>query len=405
MKTKFLKRALCTTLACATVAGLGVGLTACQPSDSETVRIVVGVQQTTGNNYNSMCNLLDALKDELNFEYTTTLVDRNADAALSTYQNQLLGGAQGIITMVDVDAATTRKIIEDCEANNAYYAGYMTDFANTFANTDSAQAENVEYILNSDAMLGAVTDGDIVRDGGTRGEFLFDAVVKTDARVVTLCRAPLYAYPVAATAIDRFKELVEEYNAANEDDFTIVESVGAADDGALEVGFSMQNVPDATVQDWKEKGVEAVIAVNSLGKKLLTNVQTSAPEIGIYQIGWDDNIISAFPQYIKTLCQTPAETIIYPLIRVLNAVRGNSYTDEPADVEDTLISGQYIYITSKEELEKGRSSCMNFAEGNPVSASLISVEEIKSLLAGEEGASFKKLVDTISSWTSENVLK
>lgn len=405
MKTKFLKRALCTTLACATVAGLGVGLTACQPSDSETVRIVVGVQQTTGNNYNSMCNLLDALKDELNFEYTTTLVDRNADAALSTYQNQLLGGAQGIITMVDVDAATTRKIIEDCEANNAYYAGYMTDFANTFANTDSAQAENVEYILNSDAMLGAVTDGDIVRDGGTRGEFLFDAVVKTDARVVTLCRAPLYAYPVAATAIDRFKELVEEYNAANEDDFTIVESVGAADDGALEVGFSMQNVPDATVQDWKAKGVEAVIAVNSLGKKILTNVQTSAPEIGIYQIGWDDNIISAFPQYIKTLCQTPAETIIYPLIRVLNAVRGNSYADEPADVEDTLISGQYIYITSEEELKKARTSCMNFAEGNPVSASLISVEEIKSLLAGEEGASFKKLVDTISSWTSENVLK
>ena len=48
---------------------------------------------------------------------------------------------------------------------------------------------------------------------------------------------------------------------------------------------------------------------------------------------------------------------------------------------------------------------MSFAEGNPVSASLISVEEIKSLLAGEEGASFKKLVDTISSWNSENVLK
>ncbi len=404
MKTKFLKRALCTTLACATVAGLGVGLTACQPSDSETVRIVVGVQQTTGNNYNSMCNLLDALKDELNFEYTTTLVDRNADAALSTYQNQLLGGAQGIITMVDVDAATTRKIIEDCEANNAYYAGYMTDFANTFANTDSAQAENVEYILNSDAMLGAVTDGDIVRDGGTRGEFLFDAVVKTDARVVTLCRAPLYAYPVAATAIDRFKELVEEYNAANEDDFTIVESVGAADDGALEVGFSMQNVPDATVQQWVADGVEAVIAVNSLGKKILTNVQTSAPDIDIYQVGWDDNIISAFPDTIKTLCQTPAETIIYPLIRVLNAVRGNSYEDEPADKEDTLISGQYLYITSEEELEAARTACMNFSEGNSVEYSLISVEEVKSLLAGEEGATFQKLVDTISSWTSENVL-
>lgn len=47
---------------------------------------------------------------------------------------------------------------------------------------------------------------------------------------------------------------------------------------------------------------------------------------------------------------------------------------------------------------------MNFAEGNSVEYSLISVEEVKSLLAGEEGASFQKLVDTISSWTSENVL-
>lgn len=402
MKSKFFKRALCTTLACATVAGIGLGMTAC--ADNENVHIWIGVQQATGNNYDSMCNLLDALGEEYNFTYTAELMDRNADAALSSVQNALLSGAQGVIAMTDTDTSTNKRIVEMCEENGAFYAGYMNDFKSIF-DPEETSAADAQYILESDNFLGSVTDGDIVRDGGTRGEFLFDAVVKTDARVVTLCRAPLYAYPVAATAIDRFKELVEEYNAANEDDFTIVESVGAADDGALEVGFSMQNVPDATVQDWKAKGVEAVIAVNSLGKKILTNVQTSAPEIGIYQIGWDDNIISAFPQYIKTLCQTPAETIIYPLIRVLNAVRGNSYTDEPADVEDTLISGQYIYITSEEELEKARTSCMNFAEGNPVSASLISVEEIKSLLAGEEGASFKKLVDTISSWTSENVLK
>ena len=143
--------------------------------------------------------------------------------------------------MVDVDASTTRAIIEDCEEYGAYYAGYMTDFANTFANNDSAQAANVEYIMNSDAMLGAVTDGDIVRDGGTRGEFLFDAIVETDSRVVTLARAPLYAYPVAATAIARFKELVEEYNATHDDDFTIVESVGAAEKGACMVACHEQD--------------------------------------------------------------------------------------------------------------------------------------------------------------------
>lgn len=403
MKSRFFKKALCVTLACTTVASIGIGMTACA-GDEETVHIVVGVQQTSGNNYNSMTNLLDALEDELNFTYETVLLDRNADSTLSTFQNSLLGGAQGIITMVDVDAATTRRIIEECETNNAYYAGYMTDFANTYANTNSADAANVEYVLNSDAMLGAVTDGDIVRDGGTRGEFLFNAIVETDARVVTFARAPLYAYPVASVAIERFKELAEDYNATHDDDFTFVTSQGAAEDGALEVGFSMQNVPDATVQDWAANGVEAVIAVNSIGKKILTPVQNYAPDIDIYQIGWDDNIISAFPDTIKTLCQTPAETIIYPLIRILNAVRGNSYEDEPADKEDMLISGQYLYLTTSEELEKARTSCMNFAQGNSIEYSLVSVEEVKSLLAGEEGASFAKLTSTIAGWTTENVL-
>ena len=406
MKSRIIKKALCATIALATVTSIGLSAPGCSNVNPDTVQIVVGVQQTTGNNYNSMCNLLDALKDDLNFEYTTILLDRNADNTLTSFQNQLLAGTQGIITMVDVDASTTKRIIELCEENSAYYAGYMTDFANTFANTKTEDAANVQYVMNSSAMLGAVTDGDIVRDGGERGEFLFNSIVKTESRVVTFCRAPLNAYPVAEVAIERFKELAEEYNATHEDDFTFVVSAGAENDpqGVLEVGFSMQSVPDATVQKWKADGVEAVIAVNSLGKKILTNVQNSAPDIDIYQIGWDDNIVSAFPDTIKTLCQTPAETIIYPLIRIINAVRGNSYADEPTSKADTLISGQYLYITSSEDMEKAKTACMNFATGNSVEYSLIRPEEVKALLAGEEGATFQNLVNTISSWTSENVL-
>ncbi len=403
MKAKFIKRSVCAVLACTCLAGAGMGMTAC--GNAEADHIVIGVQQTSGNNYNSMCNLLDALSEELNFTYETVLVDRDADGTLTTYQNALLGGAVGIISMVDVDAATTRTIIEYCEQNDAYYAGYMTDFANTFSNTDSADAANVEYIKNSDAMLGAVTDGDIYADGGTRGEFLFNALVESDSRVVTLCNAPTYAYPVATAAIERFNELVEEYNASHDDQFTIY--VGSGYDttlGSLEIGFSTSYVADSMVQEWAANGVEAVVAVNSLGRKLLTPIKNYAPDIEIYQIGWDDDIVDDFPETIKTLCQTPAETIIYPLVRILNAARGNSYDDEPTDVEETLITGNYLYITTSEELEALRTKTMNFATGNSVEYSLISVEEVKALLAGEEGASFAKLTATIASWTTENLL-
>lgn len=44
---KFAKRALCTFLACTTIAGAGVGLAACDNSGDETVQLVIGVQQTT----------------------------------------------------------------------------------------------------------------------------------------------------------------------------------------------------------------------------------------------------------------------------------------------------------------------------------------------------------------------
>ena len=405
MKSKFLKRALCTTLACATVAGIGLGMTAC--ADDDSVHLVIGVQQTTGNNYVAMCNLLDAWGPELGFTYETVLIGRNAEEAYNTYQNAIVSGASGIITMVDVDAPTTRRIIELCEDNNAYYAGFMTDFASTFANSDPAQTENVEYVMNSGAMLGAVTDGDIVRDGGARGEFLFNEIVETDYRTITLVRSPLYAYPVAATAIDRFKELAEEYNETHDDDFTFVTAPGAQtsdSQGALEIGFGDSEVDAEVVQSWASQGVEAVVAVNSLGNKLLSNVKTYGNGMVIYQIGRDDLILGDFPDTIKSLCQTPTETIVYPLVRVLNAINGNSYSDEPTDKMDTLLSGQYVYFTSAEDLEAGDGNSIAFTENYPVSASIVTVDDIRGLLAGAEGASFAKLSGLIASWDTDYVL-
>lgn len=406
MKSKFLKRALCTTLACATVAGLGVGLTACQPSDNENVHIWIGVQQATGNNYDSMCHLLDALGEEYNFTYTAELMDRNADAALSSVQNALLSGAQGVIAMTDTDTSTNRRIVEMCEENGAYYAGYMNDFKSIF-DPEETSVTDAQYILESDNFLGSVTDGDIARDGGTRGEWLFNQISQTDYRKIVFAHSPTYAYPVAATAINKFVELMEAWNQAHpEDQFEVYTEGTSANstvyDGAYQLGFGGpgSTIPDSDIAEFVENGVEAIVAVNSLGNKLLPSIQSANANIVIYQIGREDEIVDEFPETIKSLCQTPAETIVYPLALILNAVNGTQYSDYPSDKESTLITGNYIYMATEEDLEASVGTTMNFTEGNPVSASLVSVEEFGELLNG----SYADLTGLIASWTTENVL-
>ncbi len=418
MIAKFFKRTLCATLACACVVGTSVSLSACSVSD---VHIVIGVQENTGSTYQSMKNLLDALSKELDFSYETVLVGTDANSALTSFQNAMLAGASGVISMVDLDAATTKTLIKYCEDYDAYYSGYMIDFANIYSNTTSTDAANVEYVLNSDRMLGTVTDGDRASDGGLRGEFLFKALVDdiTSGEVgyvtnsegkkevkVTFAQSPAYAFPVSQVAVEKFKELAEEWNSCPENEYKITwyeNSGGSSLNGVYVMNFSDTEVPPATVQKWAENDVQAVVAMNSLGTKLLSNVQKYGKGMVIYQVGYEDTTLAAFPDTIKTLSKTPAETIIYPLILILNAVHGCTYSDQPTDKTQTAITGNYLYITSKDEFDSLWNKTMSLSDDYSAEHSLITVEEVKALLA-ENGGTFEKLTETIASWTTDKIL-
>lgn len=375
-----------------------LGLTSCTSSGDETIRIVIGVQQTQGNNYEAMCNFLDDIKDDLGFEYETTLLEsRNNDKNLTTFQTKMLTGIHGIISMVDMDSANMSKLLEECEKNDVYYAGYMSDFANSNQN---------EEIMGSKYMLGSVSDGEI--DGAVRGEFLFNAIVESDDRNVVFARFPLYAYPSAAQSIAKFKELALAYNETHDDDFTFYSEAGNENADTYEVSFTESQIPDAQITKWNNAGVDAVVSVNSLAKRILPGIKSANLDntISIYSTGWEDNIIDDFgdDKCIKTLAQTPAETIIYPLVRILNAARGNEYSDEPA-WNEKIVTGRYVYISSTQDLADGRENCMNFSLDKDPSRALISKEDLKALLAGEDGAIFAKLVETLNSWDSEYVLR
>ena len=318
---KTLKKAAAFAVAAASIATVA-GLTACTPGEASDVNIVIGVQQTSGNNYEAMCNFLDDIKDDLGFTYKTVLLEsRDNNKNLTTFQNEILGGANGIISMVDMDAANLSALLEYCEQNNVYYGGYMSDFPNAVAD---------ESLINNPYLVGSVSDGET--DGNILGQYLFDAVVKSDARTVVFTRFPAYAYPAAIDSVNAFKELAEEYNATHDDDFSFPAIEGGdAADGAYVIDFAVQAVPDANITEWHNKGVDAIVSVNSLAKRILPALtQNNINDVGIYSAGWDDSIIDSFGDNkpVKTLCQTPCETIVYPLVRIINAVRGNSYSDE-----------------------------------------------------------------------------
>lgn len=394
---KTLKKAAAFAVAAASIATVA-GLTACTPGEASDVNIVIGVQQTSGNNYEAMCNFLDDIKDDLGFTYKTVLLEsRDNNKNLTTFQNEILGGANGIISMVDMDAANLSALLEYCEQNNVYYGGYMSDFPNAVAD---------ESLINNPYLVGSVSDGET--DGNILGQYLFDAVVKSDARTVVFTRFPAYAYPAAIDSVNAFKELAEEYNATHDDDFSFPAIEGGdAADGAYVIDFAVQAVPDANITEWHNKGVDAIVSVNSLAKRILPALtQNNINDVGIYSAGWDDSIIDSFGDNkpVKTLCQTPCETIVYPLVRIINAVRGNSYSDEPTGA-DKIITGHYVYLTGTQDLEDGKENCMNFSDDRSPSRALINADGIKSLLAGEEGATFAKLKDTIESWDTEYVLR
>ncbi len=381
-------------IAASTLAVGALAFTSCgEAGVGDKVSIVIGVQQTSGNNYESMCNFLDNLKTDLNFDYETVLLEsRNNDKNLSTFQTKMLAGADGIISMVDMDEANLTKLLADCEKNDVYYAGYMSDFANV---------NKKEEIMNNKYMLGTVSDGEI--DGAVRGEFLFNEIVKSSARKVVFSRFPAYAYPSALASISKFKELATAYNSTHDDDFTYYVTAEGSD--TYEFGFTTPTLPDAEATSWKAAGVEAVVAVNSLGKRLLPAFKSNNMSTLIYTLGWEDNLISDFgdDKLVRTLGQTPAETIVYPLVRILNAARNNSYTDEPT-MANKVVTGRYTYLASTADLENGRKNSMNFSVDHAVSHAIITPAEVKALLAGESGATYQKLVDTLNSWDSKYAL-
>ena len=383
------------TLTKAAAVGLCfAALASCQNADADKPNITIGVQQDTGNNFVSMKNWLDGVKDELGFTWDYVLMDSRNDAKnLDALQNSLNSGTRGIINMTDMSENNLSTLLTNLEENDAYYAGYFIDMANS------------KNLLDNKRIVGSVTDGE---GGADRGETLFNEVVKTNNRNIVFAQFPEAYFPAVKGAVAKFKELATEYNKTHEDDFTFFEGTGSnyPEVSTFQMTFQMSQLASAVYDEWDQAGVDAVVAVNSLAKRILPATTGKTDPIQIFSVGYDDEILGSFGEDkpIKALSQSQAEAIVYPVIQLLNAIRGKSYSDAPTKGADKVVTGHYVYLTSTEDLEAGRKHSMNFSVDHGFDKTLINAQEAKALLAGEKDASFAKLKGVLDSWTSDYVL-
>lgn len=387
------------TLGVASMAGLvSLSLASCDGTNADKAKIIIGTYMSRGNTQESLKNYLDSIKDDLNFEYETVLISQtNAQENLNTFQTALETGTDAVITMMDNDLNNTKAILEACKNAGAYFAGWQTDFNNS---RDDAS------FINDDHFVGAATDGDM--EGEALGEYFFNLLSETDNRNIVLARTPEYAYPTGKQATDEFKRLADAWNETHEEDkFNIIDAnTSDPNDWSYDMGFG-GNL-DATVLDtWTAAECDAIVAVNSLATRIHTTLvsRNVDDKIDLYTVGWDEGILPYFgdDKCIKTLGQSPAETIVYPLIMCLNAIRGCEFTDMPQGM-DKLVVGQRVMVASNADYAAGKENCMIYSDDYSASRALISGEDLKAYLGDAEGASFAKLKGLLDSWDSEYVL-
>ena len=377
------------TLSVLGLAALGTAAVAsCGGSQDGKVKISVGVSQDTGTTFKAMKNWLDGAKDVMNFEWDYFVLDRTNSKNVTTIQNKLSTGTNAIITMADMEENNLSVTLRDLEANDAYYAGYETEFANAKA---SGQ-------INNKRIVGTVTDGE---GGESRGESLFNQIVTTTNRKIVFAQYKAQYFPSVKGAVSKFMTLAEEYNKTHDDKFTFFQDSSSAkydEDGhSLVLNFG-ENLSDAVHEDWRNAGVDAVVAVNSVAKLMLTTLKKG--NIKLYSVGFDDETGKELGDgTMMSLSQTPAEVIFVPVLEVLNALRGKSYADQT----DKVALSHYVYLTSQADLQQAKEKIMNFAEKNDIEHALITPTKASTMLAQNSGTTYKSITDLLDSWVASKI--
>lgn len=386
MKTskKLMALALAGTMAASSLSMVSVS--------AEPKKATIGVcfYQDTGKAVDATKAFLESLSDTLNVEFKYGTFTQTDEAAnLTKVQELIASGVDGIIGTMDLG---TQSILSECEAAGVYYGGYLCDFDTSYTNA-------YDDVFGNPNFVGTVTDGHNPDDVCVGTQF-FDSLIEyneshADAPLthVSMAIFPSWAFPAQATAADQFVATVAEYNKTAETPIT----VDPLDEEVDVLNFA----PLDSTYFSKHPDTQAIISF-AAGTSFVYPTMVSAgvdSDIKLFTTGYEggeeSNFGSAGNQTYQQVIVTGVETIVYPLVLLLNKINETEFVDMPEKAE-RISTEQYI-VNSDEDMELFVNSLYTTAD---VSAAAYTPEDVLNMTAfGNPDATYADLVSAVQCLT------
>lgn len=386
MKTskKIMALALTGALAASSVSVVSVS--------AEPKKATIGVcfYQDTGKAPNATKAFLESLADTLNVEFKYGTFTQTDEAAnLTKVQELIASGVDGIIGTMDLG---TQSILSECEAAGIYYAGYLCDF-------DISYTTAYDDVFGNSNFLGTVVDGHAPDDVNIGDQF-FDSLIEYNERNadaplthVSMAVFPVWAFPAQTTAAEQFVADVEEYNKTAETPIT----VDPLDEEVDVLNFA----PLDSTYFSKHPDTQAIMSF-AAGTSFVYPTMVSAgvdSDIKLFTTGADGgeetNFGSAGTQTYQQIAFTGAESIVYPLVLMLNKINDTEFADMPEKAE--RISTELYIVNSDEDMELYVNSLYNTADA---ANAAYTPEDVLNMTAfGNPDATYAGLVEAVQTLT------
>lgn len=386
MKTskKIMALALTGALAASSVSVVSVS--------AEPKKTTIGVcfYQDTGKAPNATKAFLESLADTLNVEFKYGTFTQTDEAAnLTKVQELIASGVDGIIGTMDLG---TQSILSECEAAGIYYAGYLCDF-------DTSYTTAYDDVFGNSNFLGTVVDGHAPDDVNIGDQF-FDSLIEYNERNadaplthVSMAVFPVWAFPAQTTAAEQFVADVEEYNKTAETPIT----VDPLDEEVDVLNFA----PLDSTYFSKHPDTQAIMSF-AAGTSFVYPTMVSAgvdSDIKLFTTGADGgeetNFGSAGTQTYQQIAFTGAESIVYPLVLMLNKINDTEFADMPEKAE--RISTELYIVNSDEDMELYVNSLYNTADA---ANAAYTPEDVLNMTAfGNPDATYAGLVEAVQTLT------
>ena len=386
MKTskKIMALALTGALAASSVSVVSVS--------AEPKKATIGVcfYQDTGKAPNATKAFLESLADTLKVEYKYGTFTQTDEAAnLTKVQELIASGVDGIIGTMDLG---TQSILSECEAAGIYYAGYLCDF-------DTSYTTAYDDVFGNSNFLGTVVDGHAPDDVNIGDQF-FDSLIEYNERNadaplthVSMAVFPVWAFPAQTTAAEQFVADVEEYNKTAETPIT----VDPLDEEVDVLNFA----PLDSTYFSKHPDTQAIMSF-AAGTSFVYPTMVSAgvdSDIKLFTTGADGgeetNFGSAGTQTYQQIAFTGAESIVYPLVLMLNKINDTEFADMPEKAE--RISTELYIVNSDEDMELYVNSLYNTADA---ANAAYTPEDVLNMTAfGNPDATYAGLVEAVQTLT------